>query len=47
MRLIERWVEESAAHQFKKPLQVIGLDEVSYGRGKRVVSSTRRDFREK
>lgn len=35
MRLIERWVEESAARQFKKPLRVIGVDEVSYGRGKR------------
>lgn len=35
MRLIERWVEESAARQFRKPLRVIGVDEVSYGRGKR------------
>jgi transposase len=35
MRLIERWVEESAARQFKKLLRVIGVDEVSYGRGKR------------
>jgi len=35
MRLIERWVEESAARQFNKPLRVIGVDEVSYGRGKR------------
>jgi transposase len=33
MRLIKRWVEESAARQFKKPLRVIGVDEVSYGRG--------------
>ena len=35
MRLIERWVEESAARQFRRPLTVIGVDEVSYGRGKR------------
>lgn len=35
MRLIERWVEESAARQFRKPLRIIGVDEVSYGRGKR------------
>jgi transposase len=35
MRLIERWVQESAARQFRKPLRVIGVDEVSYGRGKR------------
>jgi hypothetical protein len=34
MRLIERWVEESAARQFRKPLRVIGIDEVSYGRRK-------------
>ena len=33
MGLIERWVEESAARQFRKPLRVIGVDEVSYGRG--------------
>ena len=33
MRLIERWVEESAAKQFRKPLRRIGVDEVSYGRG--------------
>src|SRR5690606_3567605 len=33
MRLIERWVEESAERQFKKPLRYIGVDEVSYGRG--------------
>src|SRR5262249_19231408 len=33
MRLIERWVEESAARQFRRPLRVIGVDEVSYGRG--------------
>jgi transposase len=35
MRLIERWVEESAARQFRKSLRIIGVDEVSYGRGKR------------
>src|SRR4051812_1072002 len=35
MRLIERRVEESAARQFRKPLRVIGVDEVSYGRRKR------------
>jgi len=35
MRLIERWVEASADRKFKKPLRVIGVDEVSYGRGKR------------
>jgi transposase len=35
MRLIERWVHESAARQFRRPLHVIGVDEVSYGRGKR------------
>ena len=35
MRLIERWVEEAAARQFPRPLRVIGVDEVSYGRGKR------------
>lgn len=33
MRLIERWVEEAAARQFKRPLRYIGVDEVSYGRG--------------
>jgi transposase len=33
MRLIERWVHESAEQQFKKPLRFIGVDEVSYGRG--------------
>lgn len=33
MRLIERWVQESAARQFRRPLRVIGVDEVSYGRG--------------
>jgi hypothetical protein len=30
MRLIERWVEESAERQFWRPLRVIGVDEVSY-----------------
>jgi len=35
MRLIERWVEEAASRQFKQPLRVIGVDEVSYDRGKR------------
>jgi len=35
MRLIERWVTESAARQFRRPLRVIGVDEVSYGRGQR------------
>lgn len=33
MRLIERWVEEAAERQFKRPLRYIGVDEVSYGRG--------------
>lgn len=33
MRLIERWVEESAEKQFRRPLRFIGVDEVSYGRG--------------
>ena len=33
MRLIERWVEESAARHFQYPLRYIGVDEVSYGRG--------------
>jgi len=33
MRLIERWVEESAERQFRRPLRDIGVDEVSYGRG--------------
>jgi transposase len=33
MRLIERWVEESAEKQFQRPLRVLGVDEVSYGRG--------------
>jgi transposase len=33
MRLIEQWVEESAARHFRAPLRNIGVDEVSYGRG--------------
>jgi transposase len=33
MRLIERWVEESAEKQFRRPLRILGVDEVSYGRG--------------
>jgi transposase len=33
MRLIKRWVQESAARQFRRPLRIIGVDEVSYGRG--------------
>jgi transposase len=33
MRLIERWVEESAERHFRAPLRHIGVDEVSYGRG--------------
>ncbi len=33
MRLIERWVEESAETHFRRPLRTIGVDEVSYGRG--------------
>lgn len=33
MRLIERWVEESAERHFRRPLRRIGVDEVSYGRG--------------
>jgi transposase len=33
MRLIEHWVEESAARHFRAPLRHIGVDEVSYGRG--------------
>lgn len=33
MRLIERWVRESAKRQFRRPLRFIGVDEVSYGRG--------------
>jgi transposase len=33
MRLIERWVQESAERQFRLPLRRIGVDEVNYGRG--------------
>jgi transposase len=33
MRLIERWVDESAARHFRRPLKHIGVDEISYGRG--------------
>jgi transposase len=33
MRLIERWAEEAAARQFRRPLRVLGVDEVSCGRG--------------
>jgi transposase len=33
MRLIERWVEKSAARHFRAPLKHIGVDEISYGRG--------------
>src|SRR5689334_2728093 len=33
MRLIERWVTESAERHFRAPLRHIGVDEVSYGRG--------------
>ena len=32
VRLIERWVEESAERQFWRPLRVIGVDEVNHGR---------------
>jgi transposase len=35
MRLIKRWVEESAERHFRSPLRHIGVDEVSYGRGHR------------
>jgi transposase len=37
MRLIEHWIRDSAARRFKKPRRVIGVDEVSYGRGKRTI----------
>lgn len=43
MRLIERWVEEAAARQFKRPLRYIGVDEVSYGKGNRANGLVRRD----
>jgi transposase len=33
MRLIEQWVEECAERHFRRPLRIIGVDEVSYGRG--------------
>jgi transposase len=33
MRLIERWVRESAEKRFRRRLRRIGVDEVSYGRG--------------
>jgi len=33
MRLLERWVQESAEKQFRRKLRRIGVDEVSYGRG--------------
>lgn len=33
MRLIESWVEESAARHFRAPLRHLGVDEISYGRG--------------
>ena len=33
MRLIERWVIESADRRFRQKLRRIGVDEVSYGRG--------------
>jgi transposase len=35
MRLLERWVEESAENHFRARLRRIGVDEVSYGRGQR------------
>ena len=33
MRLIEQWVSECAYQHFRRPLRVLGIDEVSYGRG--------------
>lgn len=33
MRLVERWVKESAERRFRRKLRRIGVDEVSYGRG--------------
>jgi transposase len=33
MRLLERWVHESAEKHFRRTLRRIGVDEVSYGRG--------------
>jgi len=35
MRLLERWVHESAEKQFRRKLRRIGVDEVSYGRGQK------------
>ncbi len=35
MRLLERWVRESAEKHFRHRLRRIGVDEVSYGRGHR------------
>jgi len=34
MRLVERWVRESAERHFRRSLRRIGVDEVSYGRGR-------------
>jgi transposase len=33
MRLVARWVENTAAKRFRRKLRRIGVDEVSYGRG--------------
>jgi len=33
MRLITRWVEDAAERRFRCKLRIIGVDEVSYGRG--------------
>jgi transposase len=35
MRLVERWVRESAEKHFRQPLRRIGVDEISYGRGQK------------
>jgi transposase len=35
MGLLKRWVRDSAAERFQRPLRRIGVDEVSYGRGQR------------
>ncbi len=35
MRLIERWVQDSAEKHFRRSLRRIGVDEVSYGRGQK------------
>lgn len=32
-RLITRWVKEAADKRFRRPLRMIGVDEISYGRG--------------